>query len=127
MKQSAADQIWNRAAQEGGGPSPGPGDHALASLLYLHGLAMNVGVHHALDMLNADELSAAIDGYSYFGFEDLADWLRNWATDPLLKEWTDQTETPAIFRYAEYIPDDDCLVSRFEAILGDKPTEFARL
>lgn len=77
MKESAADQIWNRAAQDEGGPSPGPGDHALTSLLRLHGLAMNGGVHHAIDMLDVEELLAAIDGYTYFGFEGLADWFRN--------------------------------------------------
>ena len=39
MNQSDADKVWNRAAMQGGGDSPGPGDRALASLLLLHGLA----------------------------------------------------------------------------------------
>lgn len=125
MNQSAADKVWNRAAMEGGGDSPGPGDRALASLLLLHGLAMNGGIHHAIECLNPEELTAAIDGFSYFAFEDMAEWLGNAPNDPLLKEWTDDAETPAIFRYAEYIPDDAFLVTRFETMYRDKPSDFA--
>ena len=44
---TSADRVWNRAALEGGGASPGPGDRALASLLLVHGLVINGGVHHA--------------------------------------------------------------------------------
>jgi hypothetical protein len=125
MKLSAADQVWNRAAMEGGGNTPGPGDRALTSLLLLHGLAMNGGIHHALECLSAEELSAAIEGFVYFGFDEMAEWLRNASTDPLLKEWTESTETPAIFRYAEYIPDDGHLATRFEAVYRDRPSDFA--
>jgi hypothetical protein len=39
-----ADEVWNRAALEGGGPEPREGDVALATLLRAHGLAMNGGV-----------------------------------------------------------------------------------
>jgi hypothetical protein len=124
MNQSTADQVWNRAAIEGGGDSPGPGDRALASLLLLHGLAMNGGVHHAIECLSPEELSAAIDGFSYFGFEELAEWLNNAPNDLLLKEWTDDTETSAIFRYAEYIPDDAYLTTRFEAVYRNRPSDF---
>lgn len=127
MSQTVADQIWNRAAQNGGGNAPGPGDDALASLLLLHGLAMNGGVHHAIDLLTPEELAEAISGFSYFGLEEMAEWLRNAQIDPFLKEWSDETETPAIFRYAEIIPDDESLVTRFEAVYRDRPTEFAAL
>ena len=125
MNQSAADKVWNRAALEGGGDSPGPGDYALTSLLLLHGLAMNGGIHHAIECLTPEELSAAIDGISYFDFDEMAEWLRNASSDPLLKEWTDNTETPAIFRYAEYVPDDAHFAARFETIYRDRPSDFA--
>jgi hypothetical protein len=125
MNQSAADQVWNRAAMEAGGNSPGPGDRALASLLLLHGLAMNGGIHHAMECLSPEELSAAIDGFTYFGFDKMAEWLTNAPDDPLLREWTDETEAPAVFRYAEYIPDDACLATHFEAVYSDRPSDFA--
>lgn len=73
---------------------------------------MNGGVHHAIDCLTPEELSNAVDGYAYVGFEDVAQWIGNASTDPLLKEWTDDTEWPALSRYLELIPDDDCLVKR---------------
>jgi hypothetical protein len=127
MSLTIADQIWNRAAMEGGGDSPGPGDRALASLLLLHGLAMNGGIHHAIECVSEEELSAAIDGFRYFGLEDMAQWLRSAPGDPLLKEWTANTEAPAIFRYAEYVPSDAYLAERFEAVYRDRPSEFAAL
>ena len=37
-----ADLIWNRAALDDGGASPGAGDMALAAVLAFHGLAMSV-------------------------------------------------------------------------------------
>ena len=61
----------------------------------LLGLAMDGGIHHAIDCLTPKELCAAIDGFSYFGFEGMAHWLKNASTDPLLKQWTDDTETLA--------------------------------
>lgn len=125
MNQTVTDRIWNRAAQEGGGDSPGHGDRALASLLLLHGLSMNGGVHHAIECLAPDELADAIEGFAYFGFDDIAVWLRAASSDLVLKEWTDETEIAALYRYAEYIPDDDCLVTRFEAEYQERTSEFA--
>lgn len=127
MSGSAADSVWNRAAERGGGDFPRRGDRALASLLLLHGLAMNGGIHHALDFLSSAQLSAAIDGFSYFGFEAMADWLGSASTDPLLKEWTDETEQLALSRYAELIPDDGNIVRRFDATYSDRPSDFAPL
>jgi len=124
VNQTITDRIWNRAAQ-GGGESPGRGDSALASLLLLHGLTMNGGIHHAFDCLAPDELANAIEGYAYFGFDDITTWLRAASSDPVLKEWTDETEVAGLYRYAEYIPDDDCLVARFEAVYHQRTSEFA--
>ena len=127
MSQTVTDQIWNRAAMEGGGISPGPGDHALASLLLVHGLAMNGGIHHAIDCVAPGELSAAIDGFSYFGLEVMAQWLRGAPRDRLLKEWTAEAEKSAASRYAKLIPSDAFLAERFEAVYRDRPSEFAAL
>jgi hypothetical protein len=126
VSQAVTDQIWNRAAQ-GGGDSPGCGDRALASLLLLHGLSMNGGVHHAIECLSPDEVANAIEGFAYFGFDDMTVWLNAASSDPVLKEWTDETEIAALYRYAELIPDDDCLVTRFEAVYQERTSEFAPL
>ena len=107
----SADRVWNRAALENGGRKPGPGDRALAALLLFHGLAMNGGVHHAFEGLGAADRLAATEGYAYFGLEALADFLRAMADDPLLSE----SESGANRRYAELVPDDSHLLSRFEA------------
>ncbi len=127
MDLSIADQVWNRAAMESGGDSPGPGDRALTSLLLLHGLAMNGDIHHAIDCLSQEELAAAIEGFSYFGFDEFSSWIGNSAHDPLLAEWTDDAEGLAIDRYAELIPDDAALVVRFEALYRERPSEFASI
>lgn len=50
MPVDAADLIWNRAALEGGGASPGPGDFTLADALAFHGLVMNGGALDAAEL-----------------------------------------------------------------------------
>ncbi len=125
MNLSIADQVWNRAAMESGGNFPGPGDRALASLLLLHGFAMNGGIHHAIEILNPEDLAAAIDGFSYFGFDEMSLWLGSADSDPLLSEWTHDTEGPANDRYAELIPDDATLTTRFAILYRERPSEFA--
>src|SRR5947207_14700148 len=56
--------IWNRAVLDAGGSNPGPGDTALAGLMRFHGLAMNGGSEHALEVLSSAELDAAIAGFA---------------------------------------------------------------
>ena len=69
-----ADIIWNRAC-EGGGRNPSTGDHALAALLKAHGLAMNGGIMHAVECLDASELADAESGYRFFDLGAVADLL----------------------------------------------------
>ena len=126
-KVTIADRIWNRAALEQGGVSPRSGDYALASLLLLHGLVMNGGVHHALESVDAAELTAAADGYAFFGFHDVAAFLRTATSDPLLSEWTQETEVIANARYENMIPSDSDLVARFEEVFRNQATDFAPL
>lgn len=127
MTTTSADRIWNRAAGEAGGESPGPGDRALASLLLVHGLVMNGGVHHALEIVDADELAAAADGFAYFGLFELASFFRGAPNDPILSSWTDHSELAANRRYEEWVPDDAHLVARFRDILRDRIEDFAPL
>lgn len=110
MSQATADGIWNRAALEGGGDSPGPGDRALASLLLVHELVMNSGAHHAIECVEPAELSVA-DGYAFFGLDEVAAFFRGATDDPMLSSWTKDTEVIANRRYAEMVPDDSHLVA----------------
>ena len=75
------DRVWNRAAMDDGGEEPRAGDRALADLLYAHGMVMNGGVHHALEVLTPDELKAAIAGFRYFSLGAVADLLEEGLTD----------------------------------------------
>jgi hypothetical protein len=124
---TSADRVWNRAALEGGGDSPGPGDRALASLLRVHGLVMNGGVHHAIESTDPAELVTAADGYAFFGCDDVAAFFRGAAADPVLSIWTDDAEDAANRRYAEMVPDDSYLFARFEEAYRERGDQFAPL
>lgn len=120
-----ANRVWNRAALESGGDSPGPGDRALASLLLVHGLAMNGGLHHALESVQPGQLHAAADGYAFFGLDDVAAFLRGAALDPVLSAWTGDTEAVANRTYAAMVPNDSCVVARFEEVYRKHADLFA--
>jgi hypothetical protein len=122
---SITDHVWNRAALAAGGTNPGLGDRCLSALLSLHGCAMNGGIHHALEVLDASEVDSAVAGFEYFGLTELATFLRDRAQDPDLREWTDESEAPANERYAELVHDDEYLIQRFEAVFRVRPGDFA--
>ncbi|MFT5430636.1 MAG: hypothetical protein ACI9OJ_001312 [Myxococcota bacterium] len=61
-------RIWNRAALRATDVDS-PGDQHLEAMLIVHGLTMNGGVVHSLDVLEPGELRAGIDGFRYFGLE----------------------------------------------------------
>ena len=126
MSLSQADRVWNRAAMQAGGTSPREGDKALTALLLFHGLAMNGGVHHALECLGASELEAAKHGFEHYGLVDVAAFLA--CTDaPPLVEWTDVSEAAANESYMRMVPDDDYLARRFEAAFNEHPDEYSPL
>ena len=125
MNLTSADRIWNRAALERGGDSPRPGDRALASLLLVHGLVMNGGVHHALECIKPAELLAAANGYAFFGLDDVAAFFRAANHDPVLLNWTGDNEVAANRRYAEMVPDDSFLFDRFHASLLGQVEQFS--
>ena len=127
MKMTSADRVWNRAALEAGGDSPGLGDRALASLLLVHGLVMNGGVHHAIECVEPTELVAAVDGYAFFGFDEVAEFFRGASAVPVLSTWNDDTEVTANRRYWDMVPDDSHLVARFEEVFRERPEQFAPL
>src|SRR5688500_7625383 len=116
---SLANRIWNRAAMESGGPAAREGDRALAALLLAHGMVMNGGVGHALEVLSPDELAAAAGGYRFFGLEGVAALLE-WAAGAAEDE-VDRADST----YGEIVPNDQTLVERFEAFYRISPEAFA--
>jgi hypothetical protein len=121
---SPEDAIWNRACN-GHSSSAYRGDHALASLLHAHGLAMNGGVLHAVECLTPEELTNAKAGFLFYGIESasstlaLAETILNTGEDPEIHESElDQN-------YSDAIPNDEFLVSIFRNHLKSNPSEYA--
>ena len=120
-----ADLVWNRAAMEDGGESPGPGDVALASMLYAHGLVMIGGMLHAIELLNADELSDAQKGYHYFGLDEVAKLLSRAKILFDADENLDEHESRLDDEYLDCVPDDSSLGQRFEARFATSRSDFS--
>jgi hypothetical protein len=122
-----ADLIWNRAVLENGGAMPRDGDLALTALMRAHGLTMNGGILHAVDILSQRELTAARAGYRFFGFGPVAS-LFSRAKDLLDADADlDAFERILDHEYASYVPSDSVLVERFESHLATSPSDFAPL
>jgi hypothetical protein len=125
-KLTDADMIWNRAC--GDDPLRAlPGDRALVDLLYAHGLAMNGGVLHAVELMSAEELSRAGAGYQYYGLAEVASLLSR--AQAIFEAGDDlgTHEQQLDNEYAQIIPLDSSLVERFEKRLKTSPSDFAPL
>lgn len=116
MRLSVEDLIWNRAALESGGPAPRAGDAALAAALAVHGLVMNGGVHHAIQVLAGSELQGAIKAFRFLSLGTVASLFE-------VAEGVD--EDLANQRYWDAIPNDDELQNRFRAAYRYSPEAFA--
>lgn len=119
MKRSYQIQIWNRAATEAGGSEPREGDTALAALLYLHGMVMNGGIDHAVEVLSPEEYTSALNGYRYFGFEQVAKVLESASvvtTESQIEHLNKQ--------YGEAVPNDSALMNAFQVKLQASPEAF---
>lgn len=115
--------VWNRALFDAGGPSPGPGDTALASLMRFHGLAMNGGIAHALEVLSPAECDAAIAGFRYFDLTEVASVLaaaRFACHDESKLEKLEQ-------HYGTLVPADAVLAAAFEKCYSRSFQDFAPL
>ena len=122
-----ADQVWNRASLDAGGPNPREGDRALAGLLLAHGLVMNGGVRHACSSLDPQELRAAASGYRFFGFEDIPALLERSALSDQseLDKDVDDDGDPLDQEYWDIIPNDETIVERFHAMYTASPDRFS--
>jgi hypothetical protein len=118
--------IWNRACGEAPVRSS-PGDRALTDMLRVHGLIMNGGVLHAVEILTASELCDSEAGYCFYGLDAVASLLSRgraiFEADKDLGEHERQLDA----EYAGLIPSDNSLYERFVQRLNSMPGEFASL
>jgi hypothetical protein len=117
-------RVWNRAAMDGGGTDPRTGDRMLSAMLQAHGLISNGGVLHGLEVLTAEEMTGAIQGYRYFGLVDVAGFLAAEATVPEA-ERTDDDELRLDNEYGNLIPTDSTFDEPFNRRLRESPEDFA--
>jgi chloramphenicol 3-O-phosphotransferase len=124
---TAASMVWNRAALDNGGSRPGKGDRALAALLTLHGLVMNGGLHHALEVLSPEQVDIAAEGLIYFHLDAVARLIGKVRSESSLRERNDTSEAEANGLYAALIPDDNVIAREFERRYAESPEEFSSL
>jgi hypothetical protein len=127
LRMEKADLIWNRATMENGGKNPCCGDIALSSLLHAHGLIMNGGVLNAVELLTADELSAAQDGFRFFGLDAAAELLLRSCRLVTAGGDLSADEPKLDAEYAQHIPDDSALYQVFGQRLRSCPNDFSPL
>jgi hypothetical protein len=117
-------RVWNRAAMEGGGSDPKIGDLMLSAMLRAHGLISNGGVLHCLEVLPAEAMTEALEGYRYFGLDEVAAFLTTEAKVPDAQR-TDDDELRLDDEYGELIPTDSTFDGPFNGRLRQSPEDFA--
>jgi hypothetical protein len=125
-----ADSIWNRAALESGGPTPGAGDQALAAALRLHSSAMSGGVLDAVENMTDEELDAAEAGYRWLHVPAASEAIaavRRAIADGALDDpdRASALELSSENHYDEAIEDDAALDNAFRARLSTDPEAFS--
>ncbi len=121
------DLIWNRAALDGGGIAPQRGDQALADVLVAHGLIMNGGVLHALELLDPNQVQRAASGMEYFGLAQASCVLLETLETLNRLGGSEKLEAEANARYWAVLADDTTLAERFEQVFVKHPGDFASL
>lgn len=124
METSQQDQIWKRAAMNGGGTRPGKADIALASLLRMHGMIMSGGIEHALAALSPQQFKAGVEGYRYFGLLGAAIVMEQ----ARIKRITKNSELDQFNEnYKILVPGDNALFRAFQVKLLASPEAFCPL
>jgi hypothetical protein len=121
-----SERIWNRACF-GDAPALQKADRSLAALLVLHGFAMNGGVLHAIETLDAEQFEAAKSGYRFFGFDGVANFLAEAKNAAETTDDADALERALDQGYAKFVPNDSTLAEKFEAYFRSNPADFAPL
>ncbi len=124
-----ADEIWNRAALNGGGPDPRTGDLALASVLRLHNLAMSSGLLDAVERLPPEQLEAAQAGYHWLHLGQAAELVAMVQQELAAGALNDDARTEALEEraddeYARLVPADQTLIDAFQTRLTEDPDTF---
>jgi hypothetical protein len=94
-------------------------------MLAFHGVVMNGGVLHALELFGSDGLEPLEAGYRYFALEDVADLLNEAKSTPKTENELDLWEAELDRRYRKIVPSDSTLDARFKMVLLRSPSEFA--
>jgi hypothetical protein len=120
MELADRDKVWNRAALQSGGAKLLEGDMALIALLAVHGMIMNGGVDHALEVLSPPDFAAGIAAFRYFGLGEVAAVLEAATASGMGWERFNAT-------YAALVPADDTIVEAFHQKYRAFPEVFAPL
>lgn len=126
----ASDLIWNRAALNDGGSSPGVGDATLATALAFHGLAMSGGVLDAVERMSPD-VEHIEDAFRWLGLDGVSSLLASVRQDIAAgvlddDDLADGLERDADERYGVLLPSDAVLNAAFRARLKEAPDAFAQ-
>lgn len=119
---SDIDKIWNRAAAGDGGEQ---GDEALAALLLFHGTVMNGGLVNALEVLDEEQIAAAIGGYRFFGFDDAAALIVEAQSELEDDADPEEVEESKDGEFFDLIDDDETVYEALERKLAEDPAAFA--
>ncbi len=124
-----ATRVWNRAAlyDSARRPMEAPGDWALTALLAAHSLIMNGGVPHCPEVLNTEEMAAAIAGFTYFGLNDAGAVLEEAASvslDDVRLDEAERVELQLNERYWGLITSDQTIADAFKEKLFSTPGDF---
>lgn len=112
-------QVWNRAAIENGGSNPREGDTALAAILAVHGMIMNGGVGHALEVCEPREIAAAVAGFRFLCMPEVAEFL----LDAGARVHAGEQQLDG--DYARLVPSDETLFGALESAFRTAPEAFA--
>jgi hypothetical protein len=125
-------EVWNRALDYDYEGPRAEGDRALYDLLLLDNVAQNGGLLHGIQVLDEDELAAAVAGYRWFGLDALADGIVSIATDAADIDVDDPESVDAQSELEERADElffgehgSDLLGRAFNKKLADQPDAFA--
>jgi hypothetical protein len=114
------EQAWNRACATE--PGTGPGDRHLHALLDVHGMLMNGGVDHAVEVKTAEQFARAADACDYLGLPEVTALLRRMPGSEL----TDEAEAELSSAYWSQA-EDSLLYAAFKRRWEQAPGDFAPL
>jgi hypothetical protein len=118
------DAIWNRATHPDQQKVLRAGDIALADMLCLHGLIMNGGIEHALDVADEEVWARGISGYQFYSLQPVATLLMK-APSKVRGMDMEAVLDDADTEYTSLVPRDRTLEAAFQRVLDERPGLFA--